>query len=261
MAGVGGVEDHDAVLAVRGAFAREDAVLPVFRRHHVVDDAGVREHRIGDFGVRGIADVDRVHPVSDGREISARAGRMHPHFRRAELDRQVSPHFQAPRDPPLLDFHHRVCGARPGRGRDGVRPRQLGNERAIGVQVRSAGARFERPGEREPRNRPAARILRRRREAHDVAGADRRRPRIQRQARHGVGKDLNRKRPRRRPRLRGHRGAAGRYGAQHAFGRDTRHSSVARGERHGIVSNVVVRAVRGAVEREPRAHDELRGRW
>ena len=260
VAGVGGIEDDDTVLAVRGALAGEHAVLAVLRRHHVVDDARIGEHRVGDLRMRGVADVDRVHAVGDGGEVRTRARRMHPDFRDAELDRQVSPHFDAAGDPALFDFHHRVRLARPDRRGDGVRPRELGHERPVGIELGGAAPRLERPARRDARDRAPRRILRGRREADHVAGADRRRGGLQGDAGDRVRDDLNGEGPGRRARLRRHGDASRRDSAEDALRRDARDPGVTRGEGHRVVAHVVVRAVGGAGQGEAGADDQLRRR-
>ena len=66
VAGIAGVEDDDAVLAVGGALTGEDAVLAVLGGHHVVHDARVGHHRIDDLRRGRVGDVDGVDPVGDG---------------------------------------------------------------------------------------------------------------------------------------------------------------------------------------------------
>src|SRR5690606_22178151 len=56
--------DDDPVLPVRRAFTGKDQELPVGRGHDVVHAAGVGDHRVGDDGLRRIADVDGIHHVA-----------------------------------------------------------------------------------------------------------------------------------------------------------------------------------------------------
>src|SRR5690606_13752103 len=82
MGGILQRRDHDAVLAVGGSLARVHQEATVWGGHHVVDATGVGHQRVGDDRIRGITDVDRVHPVAagTGAEIEVLAVGVHPHF-------------------------------------------------------------------------------------------------------------------------------------------------------------------------------------
>ena len=58
-------KEHNAILAVGGAFAREHADFFVGRRADVIHEARVHLHRIERFGIRGIGNIVGVYAIGD----------------------------------------------------------------------------------------------------------------------------------------------------------------------------------------------------
>ena len=92
MRGVGGIEEHDTVFAVRSPFAGEDADFLVGRGADVVDEARIDFERVEQFGTRRIGYVVHEQLVSDRGEIGVMTD--DPLFGHLEIGhRDVRDHF------------------------------------------------------------------------------------------------------------------------------------------------------------------------
>src|SRR5438309_1564804 len=176
------------------SLAREHTVLTILGRHYVVHDTGVRQHRVHDLGARGIADVDGVDAIGDGRHVEALPRRMDPHLGRAVLDRQVCQDVDAARHAALLHPHDGV-GALPTETRgDRVQPGRLSHERSRGVDLGDGrpplAARRHRPLDGDIRDRTALGVFRAHGEADHVTRTDSARRGLDREPGDGVGDDL-----------------------------------------------------------------------
>jgi len=166
------VGDDDAVLAIVRPFARDDHVVAVGRRHHVVDRAGVHDDRVHDRGSGGIADVDRVHAVATqaGAEVGDLAVGVNPDFSREEGGaRHASDDSGNSLHVARRDRHHGIGAARSVGGGDLVRARLIGDERAAVVDL--AATWREEPCRRQTTDLLAGAILHHGAKANDVAGA------------------------------------------------------------------------------------------
>ena len=66
---IGSIVERDAVLAVRGAFARDDQNLAIGGGADVVDQARVYFHGVGEFRMRGIRNVIDQKAIRDCRVV------------------------------------------------------------------------------------------------------------------------------------------------------------------------------------------------
>ena len=188
------IGDDNAVLAIGRALAREHHVVAVRGGHHVVHQARVGLDGVDDDWLTRIRDVDRVHAIAP--TVRAKVGdlsiRMDPDFARGKRrPRQTTDHAHRTPDVPRIDLHNGITRTRAEARRDHVRPRFIGDECTIRVEL--PPARREAPGGRQPGERIARRIRCRRAEPHDVPRARSQLARRDLDARDGVCHDLHRR--------------------------------------------------------------------
>ena len=259
VAGIARVEDLDPVLPVGGTFTGEDAVLAVFRGHDVVEDAGVRHHRIDDRRICRIVDVDHVGAIGDRGHVGALPGGVHPHLGREVLDRQPAQHLHPAGHPAQRHRHHLIRRLGPRGGGHGVAARRFGHEGAVVVDPRHPLASGHRPARRKARDLLARRGPAHRGEAHHVPGAHRLRRRGDVEPGDGVRHHLQNQTALRRAGGAGDGHLSRREGAQPAVTGDGGDAHVAGGKADRVVPGIIVHAVRRAGNRQPGADQHVAG--
>ena len=247
---------------VRGTLTGEDAVLAVLGRHHVVHDPGIGHHRVNDGRLLGIAHIDGIDPVGDGGHVDALSIRMHPRFGAPERQRNPALHLETPAHLALSHLNHRFGVLSTQRGRYRVRPRSLGDERAVAIDLGDARSLRDRPADHDAFNCLPRRILSGRLEANDVSGPRIRGSRIDAESRHPIGRYLDIERMSRGTSLGGDRGLPRRQRREPSVRADGDDLGIAGSEGDRVVALISLLAVGDAGEGEPRSHHQVaqRGR-